>query len=107
MPSVTGLRDLAAGPWIPWSPSCMDTCKQVSPVAGPDLWLHQQLNPRPHGAPSHWLEPPGPSSNQQADLLLSPAPSPELEYLQYLAPKPLILLAGYSSLMFPSARTLT
>lgn len=53
MPPVTGLRDPGAGPWIPWSPSCTDAWKQVSPVAGPDLRLHQEQNPgSPVAAPS-------------------------------------------------------
>lgn len=45
------------------------------------------------------LGPPGPSSSQLADLVVSPVSSPELGQLQYLAPNSLSLLARCSSLM--------
>lgn len=53
--------------------------------------------PRPHSLPSSWCGPPGPSSSQLTDPLVSPVSSPDLGPLWYVHPKPLILLTGYTS----------
>lgn len=104
MPSATGLRDQSS---CPLDSLLSQLHGRVSPVAGPDLWPHQELKSRPHGLPTHWPEPPSPFSSQQEDILVSPTPSPESGHLQYLVPRSLMLLVGHSCLMFPSAHTLT
>lgn len=90
------------GSWIPWSPLASHTgthlCKQVFLVPIPDYVLVSR-QPQTHILFSPWFGPPGPSSSQLTDLLLSLVSVPDSRLLQCFIPKPVILLDGYSGLV--------